>query len=131
LALAGVHHVALRTNDYDGALAFYTEVLGLSVRLAWEAPDGRRLALLDVGGGSAIELIGFGPDQPAPAPGQDHPWMHLALACDDPDTLWQRAVDAGAPAVMDPRDVSLGGAPARIAFFQGPSGEVVELFREG
>lgn len=125
---AGVHHVALRTADYEATVRFYTEVMGMREAVAWTAQDGRRLALLDIGNGSYVEVIGFAPGTAMPAAGQDHPWMHLALATSDPDGVWNRAIAAGCPSVLEPKDVRLGDQPARIAFFQGPNGEVVELF---
>mgnify|MGYP002083192554 FL=1 len=128
----GIHHIALRTNDYERTVEFYQEILGCTLKLAWEAADGRKLCLLDLGaGGPCIEVIGHGPDEPAATPGQFHPWMHLTLTTDDPDRVWRAAVEAGYPSVMEPKDVMLGDQPARIAFFSGPSGEVLEVFREG
>jgi len=127
----GIHHIALRTLDYDGTVAFYREFLGCTVKLEWQAPDGRKLALLDLGCGACIEVIGFLEGTPAAEPGQMHPWMHLTLSTSDPDKVWQKAIDAGYPSVIDPKDVVLGDMPARIAFFQGPNGEVIEMFREG
>jgi len=124
------HHVAVRTQDYAASLAFYTELLGMSVRAEWTAADGRQLALLDIGNGQCIEIIAFPPDAAPTEPGQVHPWMHVTLATSDPDAVWQRAIDAGWPSVLDPKDVVLGGLAARIAFFQGPNGEVIEMFRE-
>ncbi|MBI2302115.1 MAG: VOC family protein [Armatimonadetes bacterium] len=126
---AGIHHVALHTRDYDATVSFYTEVLGMAVAKAWTAGDGRRLALLDIGDGACLEVIGFAPDTPTPAAGQ-HSWMHVALRTSDPDGVWQRAIGAGRPSIMEPKDVSLGEHPARIAFFEGPSGEIVELFAD-
>lgn len=128
---AGLHHVALRTMDYDASLAFYTELLGMSVRAAWTAADGRRLALVDIGDGACIEIVGQLPDAVVPEGGQVHPFMHLAIRTSDPDVVWQRAIDAGWPSVLDPKDVVLGVQPARLAFFSGPSGEVIEMFRVG
>lgn len=127
---AGFHHVALYTLDYERTVAFYTEVLGMNVAVAWTAPDGRRLALLDIGNGEYIEVIAQTADQ-GPASGQQHPWMHLALATSDPDAVWRRAVDAGCRSVLEPKDVHLDSVAARIAFFEGPNGEVIELFRRG
>ncbi|NUQ01305.1 MAG: VOC family protein [Armatimonadetes bacterium] len=124
----GVHHVAVHTTDYQGTVEFYTSLLGMTVSRSWQAADGRQLALLDIGCGAFIEVIAFPAETPQPAGGQQHPWMHLALATSDPDTVWQRAIDAGFPSVIDPKDVSLGGLSARIAFFSGPNGEVIELF---
>lgn len=127
----GVHHVAVHTTQYETTVGFYTDLLGMTVSREWTAPDGRRLALLDIGCGSFIEVIAFPTGTPQPEAGQQHPWMHLALATSDPDGVWQRAVEAGYPSVIDPKDVSLGGLEARIAFFSGPNGEVIELFSAG
>ena len=125
---AGVHHIAVRTTDYDGTVAFYRDLLGMSVAAEWAAADGRQLALLEIGGGSYIEVIGFGADAGAVEGGQAHPWMHLAIATTDPDSVWQRATSAGYKSVIEPKDVQLGDIAARIAFFEGPNGEVIELF---
>jgi len=125
---AGVHHVAVRTTDYPTTMAFYRDLLGMSVAAEWQAADGRQLALLEIGGGSHIEVIGFPAEAGAVDGGQAHPWMHLAIATTDPDAVWQRATAAGYPSVIDPKDVSLGSIEARIAFFEGPNGEVIELF---
>lgn len=126
---AGVHHIAIRTFDYQNTLDFYTNLLGMTPVVDWEAPDGRKLALVDIGDGTCIEIIAF-TDAERHEGGQQHPWMHLALATTEPDAVWQRAIDAGYESVIDPKDVKLGGIDARIAFFQGPNGEVIELFRQ-
>ncbi len=126
--VTGVHHVAVRTTDYDKTVAFYGDVLGLPVEVAWTAADGRRLALLAIGGGSYVEVIGFPAETAVPEAGQQHPFMHLALASNDPDTIWQRATAAGYASVIDPKDVQLGTVQARIAFFEGPNGETIEIF---
>lgn len=128
--LTGVHHVAVKTLDYARTMSFYSNVLELPVRLEWTAPDGRQLALLELGGGSHLEVIGYGEGTPPATGGQDHPWMHVAFATANPDVLWQKAIDAGYPSVIDPKDVQLGDLSVRLAFFEGPNGEVVELFSE-
>ncbi|MCC7493647.1 MAG: VOC family protein [Fimbriimonadaceae bacterium] len=125
---AGIHHVAVRTVNYAETLTFYQEILGLQVAAEWTAADGRELALLDIGDGSFVEVIAFGQGQPVPEGGQFHPWMHLALRCSNPDAVYQKAIDAGYGSVITPRDVQLAQIRARIAFFQGPNGEVIELF---
>lgn len=129
-SLTGVHHVAVKTLDYARTMDFYTNLLGLKVRVEWTAPDGRQLALLDLGGGSHVEVIAFGEGTVPAAGGQDHPWMHVAFATANPDVLWQQAISAGYPSVIAPKDVELGGLQVRIAFFEGPNREVIELFSE-
>lgn len=125
---AGVHHVAVRTTAYDRTIEFYRDLLGMPIVAEWQAADGRQLALLAIGGGSHIEVIGFAADAEAVEGGQQHPLMHLAIATTDPDVVWQRATAAGYASVIDPKDVTLGAIEARIAFFEGPNGEVIELF---
>ncbi len=125
---AGVHHVAVRTTAYATTIEFYRDLLGMGVVAEWQAADGRQLALLEIGGGSHIEVIGFAADAGEVAGGQQHPFMHLAIATTAPDAVWQRAIAAGYASVIEPKDVSLGGIEARIAFFEGPNGEVIELF---
>jgi len=69
----GLHHVALVVDDADAALAFYRDVLGLSVI---DRPDGSRHpgAWLQLGNGQ-IHL--FQPPDPATNP------PHFAIEVDD------------------------------------------------
>jgi predicted enzyme related to lactoylglutathione lyase len=41
--------LVVTVDDYDGALAFYRDALGLPARAAYEAPNGGRVILLDAG----------------------------------------------------------------------------------
>ncbi len=125
---AGFHHVAVRTTDYERSLSYYRDLLGMAVAAAWSAPDGRQLALLDIGDGSCVELIGAAAGAAAPEGQAGAPYLHLAIRTSDPDVVWQRATAAGYESVVDPKDVQLGEMQARIAFFKGPNDEVIELF---
>ena len=129
----GIHHVAMKVADFDKSVAFY-QALGLTVELAWgkrEADGDRRAAMLACGGGGCLELFAGGPEGGRPE-GQ---WMHVALATDDTDAAWARALAAGAkPQSEKPFEADIpreGQPPARvrIAFFYGPDGEVVEWFQ--
>jgi glyoxylase I family protein len=123
----GVHHIALQTNDYEGTVTFYTDVLGCTLAHAWESGD-RQLCLLDLGDGSHVEVIGQPPGTPAPENAQQFPMLHLALRVDSVDEAIQRVRDAGYPVTLEPKDFDLGGLEVRIAFFQGPNREVLEFF---
>ena len=107
-----VHHVSINVDDVEGALRFYTEVLGLVTRD--DRPDfGFGGAWLDAGG-QQVHLI----EAPPPAGlGQ-----HFALLVGDLDAtvgeLRQRGVD-----VSDPQPVGT----SRQAFVTDPSGNLVEL----
>lgn len=41
--------LVLTVDDYEGALAFYRDALGLVERAAYDAPNGGRVTLLDAG----------------------------------------------------------------------------------
>ena len=36
----GIHHVALKTKNWDASLAFYKDVLGFAEKITWAYPDG-------------------------------------------------------------------------------------------
>jgi glyoxylase I family protein len=110
----GVHHVSINVADVDAALAFYVDVLGLSVR--GDRPDfGFGGAWLDAGaGGQQVHLIeGQAPD----GLGQ-----HFALRVDGLDDVVAELRGRGLK-VSDPQPVG----PSRQAFVTDPSGNLVEL----
>ncbi len=111
----GVHHVSINVPDVPIALAFYTDLLGLSERS--DRPDfGFGGAWLDAGDGQQVHLI----EAAAPADlGQ-----HFALAVADLEAtigeLRGRGLEvSGASPVA-------GGLQA---FLHDPAGNTVELFQ--
>jgi glyoxylase I family protein len=121
----GFHHVAMRAHDFDASVKFYTEVLGFTERVRWGEGDGRGI-LLDTGDGNYLEIFAGG----APGPKPEGAFLHLALRTDNVDAAIEVARKAGMEVTVEPKDVSLGTVPARIAFFKGPDGEIIELFQE-
>lgn len=122
----GFHHVAVQTGDYEGTVRFYTTVLGCREVHAWESGE-RKLCLLDLGDGGHIEVI-YTPSAP-PASTQGPPMIHAALCVDDVDAAIERVRSAGCTVTIEPKTVDLGSLPVRLAFFEGPNGEVLEFFR--
>ncbi|MBP1627269.1 MAG: glyoxalase [Holophagaceae bacterium] len=126
--IAGFHHVAIKASDFDRSLEFYTSVLGLRVARAWG--DGeKRGALLDVGSGSYLEVFGGG----AAALRPEGAWFHLALRSNDCEGIIDRVRAAGCVVTVEPKDICIPSdppMPARIAFFNGPDGESIEVFQE-
>lgn len=111
----GVHHVSINVPDVPTALAFYTDVLGLSER--GDRPDfGFGGAWLDAGDGQQVHLI----EATAPADlGQ-----HFALGVADLD---------GTIAELRGRGLDVSGARPVAggfqAFLHDPAGNTVELFQ--
>ncbi|MEX2545856.1 MAG: VOC family protein [Phycisphaeraceae bacterium] len=125
----GFHHVAIRARDFDKSVHFYQDSLGFTERIAWGEPP-KRAIMLDTGDGNYLEIFER-PDQ-APAAGEGS-ILHFALRTDDPDAVVERARAAGATITVEPKGITIASrpepTPVRLAFFQGPDGEVVELFK--
>jgi glyoxylase I family protein len=93
------------------------------------SPD-RKILLLDMGDGSHMEL--FQPTDNSPKADDaspNDPITHFAIATTDTRAAVERIREAGYEVTLEPRDVDLGNLKATIAFFNGPSGEVIEFFQ--
>lgn len=126
--MKGFHHLAIRVKDFDASVKFYTEGLGFKPRLSWGEGD-KRAILLDTGDGNYIEIFAGGSQEEKP----EGAWLHVAFRTDDCAAALESAKAAGAEVTMEVTDVTLGNNPfidARIAFFKGPDGEIIELFQE-
>lgn len=58
-------------------------------------------------------------------------FKHIAIACDDVDGFYERAIACGGAPMMQPKEISLAlktPVKARIAFVTGINGEQIELF---
>lgn len=127
MPVAGFHHVAMKVKDLDASIRFYTEVLGMSVARSWGEAD-KRGVMLDAGNGNCVELFAGGPSG-ARADGH---WIHLALACTDTNAALAKVRSAGCEITMQSTDITIPSnppLPARIAFFKGPDGEIIEFFQ--
>ena len=130
-------HVSIHVRDFDGAMAWYREVLGFETEVAWSvgALGGKRLAYLAVPGGARIELVaasgGAGPDPAADfAEHFDRPgYGHLCFRVDDVDAAMVALAARGVPAFAAAATYPLDGTPyeRRVAFVQDPEGNVVEF----
>jgi glyoxylase I family protein len=124
----GLHHVTIQTRDWEASLRLYQEVLDMQV-VAEFGPEERRMMLLDVGDGSHIELIAPTDSPAVGSPAESDPLVHLALASADAAAAIEPVRQAGYEVTMEPKDVSLNGLEATVAFFKGPNGEVIEFFQ--
>lgn len=123
----GFHHVALRANDFEATVKFYTEGLGFTEKNSWGEGD-KRIVLLDTGDGNYMEVFAGGSGEPKP----EGSYFHVAFRSNDVDKAVAAAVAAGATVTVEPKDVVLGNhppTPVRIAFVKGLNGEILEFFQ--
>ncbi len=124
---AGFHHIALKVNDFDASLEFY-KALGFTVKCCWGEGD-KRAVMLDMGDGTIIEMFAGGKDEPA-----EGRYFHLAIKAEDVDFAYNTALKAGATPKLEPFSIEIDSKPCPmslyIAFVFGPSGEVLEFFKE-
>jgi glyoxylase I family protein len=123
----GIHHVALRVKDFEKSIRFYSDLLGCVEKVRWnESP--KRIALLDTGNGSYVELFENGTKSPTP---EDAFW-HIAFRVADADAALERCRAAGCEVYIEPKTLAnLGGRgiEVRLAFCKGPDGELIEFFQ--
>ena len=120
--------LALTVENFDEALAFYRDTLGLEQLADWSGEDGR-VILLDVGRATlelfderqadSVDRIEAGKR----VSGQ----VRLALEVEDTDATAQRLVAAGAVVEAEPVVPPWGGRNARL---RTPDGMQLTLFSE-
>jgi catechol 2,3-dioxygenase-like lactoylglutathione lyase family enzyme len=131
--ITGFHHVALNARkSYADAVRFYGETLGLVRRVEFVA-GGRRISLMDAGGGNYVEIFD---ETGKAAESKPNTLSHLALRTNDVDAMIARCVAVGLKVTVEPKTVEFpteaGPNPfkIRIAFVEGPEGESLEFFEE-
>jgi catechol 2,3-dioxygenase-like lactoylglutathione lyase family enzyme len=118
--------LALTVDDYDEALAFYRDALGLPLLEVWTEPDGR-VALLDAGRATlevldeahaaAVDEIEVGRRVAGP--------VRIALEVDDSPSVAEALEAAGAERVGGPVDTPWRHRNVRL---QAPDGMQLTLF---
>jgi lactoylglutathione lyase len=119
--------LVLTVEDFDAALAFYRDALGLEQFDAWEAEEGGRvvilaagkatLELVDEGQARAIDLIEVGRRVAGP--------VRIALAVADSSATAQQLVVAGAELLGGPVETPWKDLNVRL---RAPDGMQLTLF---
>jgi catechol 2,3-dioxygenase-like lactoylglutathione lyase family enzyme len=128
--LRGVRELRLvvTATDYDEALRFYRDTLGLRERARYESPDGR-VAILDAGR-ATLEIAD--PDQAAYIDRVEvgrrvaGP-IRVAFEVDDAAAVTARLAHAGARVLAEPKRTPWNSLNARL---DGPAGLQLTLFQE-
>ena len=119
----------IETDDFDSALRFYRDVLGMPEQLAYATEGDDRVAILNVGV-ATIELAtptharNIDDVEGAPrTPGA----LRIALEVDDTAQAVATARDGGAEVISPPVKTPFQSLNARV---QGPAGWQVTFFQE-
>ena len=127
---SGVRQLRLvvTAEDYDAALRFYRDILGMTEQEAYSTPDGR-VSILD-GGRATLELT-----EPSHAAFIDavevgrrvagH--IRVALEVGDSRAVTRSLADAGATVIAEPTRTPWNSLNARL---QAPAGLQLTLFQE-
>ena len=113
----GIGHMLLRTRDLERSFAFYTDVLGFSVRKRGEARDGGPLIAFEEG---LALTTGRGDDT--------GPIEHIAFRGAQIDALLDRAREHGVEVVDGPTETSEYGTSFYV---EDPDGNRLELYSAG
>jgi predicted enzyme related to lactoylglutathione lyase len=121
--------LVVEAEDYEAALAFYRDVLGLPEQAAFSGGDGARVAILDAGR-ATLEIA-----NPAQKKMIDEvevgrqvaPKLRVAFEVDDARGTTERLVAAGATEVAPPTVTPWESLNARL---DAPAGLHITLFQE-
>ena len=147
--LSSIDHVNVVVTDLPRMLAFYRDVLGLTVTKQVTISGewiGKTVGLddvraevvyLDLPEGPRIELLRYISPDAVHAPGVDRPnalgLRHLAFRVDDIDAVMERLRTAGVEFFSDVQTVPdsqvtyAGGVRKRLVYFRDPEGNILEL----
>ena len=121
--------VVVEADDYDAALAFYRDVLGLPEQESYSGEGGAKVAILDAGR-ATLEIAN--PAQKrmideVEVGRQVAPHIRLAFEVADTAGVTESLVDAGAELVAEPTVTPWQSLNARL---DAPAGLQITLFEE-
>lgn len=121
--------LVVEAEDFDAALVFYRDVLGLTQEAAFEGEGDARVAILDAGR-ATLELAN--PAQKrmiddVEADGRPSARIRVAFEVDDSRTVTGELVDAGAELIAEPRETPWRSLNSRL---QAPAELQLTLFQE-
>lgn len=125
----GIHHIGMHSHHFDETIRFYEEGLGFTVKHTWG--KGERVAMMDAGCGSCIEVFDAGEGETV----SGGSWIHVALHTEDIHASYERAIRAGgkpklAPAFADILEATPEPVYMWFAYVVGFDGEEIEFIQE-
>jgi predicted enzyme related to lactoylglutathione lyase len=121
--------LVVEADDYEAAVRFYRDVLGLREELSVAGPDGAQVTILDAGR-ATLELVN--PPQKryideVEVGRQVAPKYRIAFEVTDVDGASRRLLEAGAELIAEPVETPWRSRNARVA---APAGLQLTLFEE-
>jgi lactoylglutathione lyase len=121
-------HTMLRVGDLERSLAFYTDVLGMTLLRRRDYPSGR----------FTLAFVGYGDERDTAVLELTHNWDtphydigtgygHIALGVDDIHATCAAIAERGGRVVREPGPMKHGSTV--IAFVEDPDGYKVELIQ--
>ena len=129
----GLNHIAIFVRSREEAVKFYTEIMGGELMFTVDnESDGLLIAMIQMDG-FCIELL-------EPPAGKEKvkdqalaTQNHFAICVDDIEKtlgfLKEKGFSIEEPGIYDVPDFGRAGNNMRVAFFHGPNGERIELFK--
>jgi len=128
MRIIGTHHISLLTSNFASLYEFYVEMLGL--RIVGGFP-GENVIFIDAGS-ILIELEEVA-EQSAPTGATgvrvQCGWNHIAFEVEDVDAAFKYLTSVGIHFQVAPQDFPEGAGMMRIAFFNDPDGNTIELLQ--
>jgi uncharacterized glyoxalase superfamily protein PhnB len=121
--------LVVEAGDFDEAVAFYRDALGLGERAAFEGEGDARVMILDAGmatleiaNPAQVEMI-----DRVETDGHRSPRLRLAFEVDDTARATRQLAEAGVEVIATPRETPWRSVNARLA---GAAGLEITLFQE-
>ncbi len=138
IGLKGFDHMSINVADFDRAVCWYRDVLGLDLDVSWRvgALAGKQLAYLSLNGCRVVEIVAADKGGDRMRPDQtfgDHfgrtGFGHLCFATENVDATMAELERRGVKAFVKAETYPLDGTEInrRVGFVQDPEGNVIEF----
>jgi catechol 2,3-dioxygenase-like lactoylglutathione lyase family enzyme len=126
-----LHHVTLSVKDVDRVSKWYADMLGFTIgdRFTLTRPDGKQIQVVRIAmPGLKMNISQFDGSVTPNRSGERQGWRHVAFQVNSVDRSYQGLRAKGVKFFGEPFTYNPPGY--RIAFFQDPEGNILELYQE-